>query len=76
MQELLAAQRHDDSFWVCSDRKEYYEKNNHVPFPFIATCAVIGASYDPAGYIHSTIIEPFYMPYNGGDNNNGQYAFC
>ena len=75
-QELLAAQRHDDSFWVYSNNKEYNEKNSHVPFPFIATCLVVGASYDPSGYFHSTSIEPFYMPYCGGDNNNGEYYFC
>ena len=70
-QELIAAQRHDKSFWEYLDNKEYDQKNSHVPFPFIATCLVLGASYDPSGYFHQTHIEPFYMPYNGGDNNDG-----
>ncbi|KAK0508339.1 hypothetical protein JMJ35_009423 [Cladonia borealis] len=76
-QELIAAQRHDDSFWACSDSQNYWKerKNSHVPFPFIATSLVVGASYDPNGYIHPTIIEPFYMPYNGGDNNDGITIF-
>ena len=75
-QELLAAQRHDDSFWVYSNNKECDNKNNHVPFPFIATCLVVGASYGPDGYFHSTSVESFYMSYDGGDNNNGEFYFC
>ena len=70
-QELIAAQRHDKSFWEYSNNEEYDKKNSHVPFPFIATCLVLGASYDSSGYFHQTHIEPFYMPYDGGDNNDG-----
>ena len=70
-QELIAAQRHDKSFWEYPNNAEYDQKNSHVPFPFIATCLVLGASYDPSGYFHQTHIESFYMPYNGGDNNDG-----
>lgn len=74
-QELIAAQRHDESFWKYSNNTEYDQKNSHVPFPFIATSLVLGASYDPSGYFHQTHILPFYTPYDGGDNNDGQYDF-
>lgn len=76
-QELVAAQRYDDSFWVYSGEEEYYEKNSHVPFPFIATCLIVGASYDPDGYIHLVRIESFYTSYHldEGPNDNGQYEF-
>ena len=70
-QELIAAHRHDKSFWEYSNNEEYDNKNSHVPFPFITTSLVLGASYDSSGYFHQTHIEPFYMPYNGGDNNDG-----
>lgn len=70
-QELIAAQRHDKSFWDWSTDEEYDKKNSHVPFPFIATCLVLGASYDPSGYYHQTHIESFYTPYDGVDNNDG-----
>jgi hypothetical protein len=43
-----------------------------VPFPFIATCLVLGASYSPEGYFHAVSIEPFFMTYNQGDNNDGE----
>ena len=70
-QELIAAQRHDEAFWTAT-QKEYYKKNSHIPFPFIATCLITGASFQPEeGYYHGVLVEPFYMAYNEGDNNNG-----
>ncbi|KAL2281063.1 hypothetical protein FJTKL_12083 [Diaporthe vaccinii] len=47
---------------------------SHVPcpFPFITTCLVVGASYDPElGKCSSVDEECFGMGYNHGDNNNG-----
>ena len=71
-QELIAAQRQDEGFWTAIG-KEYYKKNSHVPFPFIATCLITAASFDPAeGYFHRVLVEPFYMAYDEGDNNNGK----
>jgi len=70
-QELVAASKHDDTFWTAS-REEYYKKNSHVPFPFIATCLIMGASFNVNGYYHAVIVEPFYMSYDEGDNNNGK----
>ena len=60
-QELVAASNHDDSFWTHSGDKEYYQKNSHIPFPFIATCLVLGVSYSPEDYFHGVSIEPFYI---------------
>ena len=71
-QELIAAQHHDGAFWTAT-QEEYYSKNNHIPFPFIATCLIIGASYGPDdGYFNGVSVESFYMAYNEGDNNNGK----
>lgn len=72
-QELIAASKHDDNFWVAAtSRDEYFEKNSHVPFPFVATCLIMGASFNVNGYFHGVSIEPFHMPFDGGDNNNGK----
>ncbi|KAL8868710.1 MAG: hypothetical protein Q9174_004813 [Haloplaca sp. 1 TL-2023] len=70
-QELIAASRTDHDFWLDS----YNDKNEHVPFPFVMTCLVTGASFNVDGYYHSVLIEPFFMPYNGGDNNDGITIF-
>lgn len=64
-QELIAAQRHDEAFWT--------QENWHIPFPFITTCLIAGASFEPQeGYYHAVLVEPFSMAYNEGDNNNGK----
>ena len=70
-QELIAASKHEAEFWE-NDEKG---KNSHIPFPFIATCLAIGASFSNSGYYHQIIIEPFFMPFDGGDNNNGKSIF-
>lgn len=70
-QELKAASKKEDDFWTAT-REEYHTKNSHVPFPFIATCLIMGASFDANGYFHSVLIEPCYMQYDEGDNNNGK----
>ncbi|KAI4225872.1 MAG: hypothetical protein L6R36_003580 [Xanthoria steineri] len=68
-QELIAASKKDDDFWLDSDDDE---KNARVPFPFIMTCLVMGSSFNVDGYYHGVSVEPFYMAYNRGNNNNGK----
>ena len=71
-QELIAAQRHDEDFWS-NPKTLSSDETTHAPFPFIATCLIIGASFDPNdGYQHNVSIEPFSMAYDEGDNNNGK----
>ena len=72
-QELIAAQRHDEDFWTVAEDEDEQEKNNHVPFPFIATCLITSASFGPDdGYHHQVSVVSFYMAYDEGDNNNGK----
>ena len=74
--ELISAKRHDEAFWTATGN-ESRERNSDVPFPFIATCLITGASFDPQeGYYHSVQIESFFMAYDEGDNNNGKRFFC
>ncbi|KAL8691725.1 MAG: hypothetical protein Q9218_003118 [Villophora microphyllina] len=73
-QELIAASKFDDDFWVAPESNED-EKNNNIPFPFIATCLIMGASFNVKGYYHHVQMEPFFMAYNEGDNNNGITVF-
>ncbi|CAD6582246.1 MAG: hypothetical protein ASARMPRED_000912 [Alectoria sarmentosa] len=74
-QELIAAQRHEPGFWTAT-KGDYYEKNSHVPFPFIATCLITGASFGPDdGYYHGVSVEAFYMAYDEGNNNDGITIF-
>ncbi|KAF2237020.1 hypothetical protein EV356DRAFT_512294 [Viridothelium virens] len=43
-----------------------------VRFPFITTCLVLGASYDPASKYPSEVhLLPFNMAFDQGDNNDG-----
>ncbi|KAL8737193.1 MAG: hypothetical protein Q9181_001919 [Wetmoreana brouardii] len=81
-QELIAASSKDNNFWIPSeDDGEGEEKNSHVPFPFIATCLIMGASFNVNGYYHGVSIEPFYMPFDGitifdiTDHDNVRYCF-
>lgn len=71
-QELIAASKHDDDFWAAPRGDRYGAKNSHIPFPFIATCLVVGASFNADGYYHGVIMEPFHMAFDEGDNNNGE----
>ncbi|KAI4099490.1 MAG: hypothetical protein LQ339_005917 [Xanthoria mediterranea] len=71
-QELIAASKKDDDFWLDRDDDE---KNAHVPFPFIMTCLVMGSSFNVDGYYHGVSVEPFYMAYDRGNNNNGITVF-
>jgi hypothetical protein len=42
------------------------------PFPFITTCLIAGASYNPESGTYSSVHEErFGMAYNEGDNNDG-----
>ncbi|KAI4266961.1 MAG: hypothetical protein L6R38_008455 [Xanthoria sp. 2 TBL-2021] len=70
-QELIAASKKDDDFWLVGDD----DKNGHVPFPFIMTCLIIGSSFNVDGYYHGVLVERFYMAYDEGDNNNGITVF-
>ena len=68
LQELAAARRHSESFWT--KPRNYYD--SEVPFPFITTCLLLGASFDvKEGYKADLILEPFNMAFDGGDNNDG-----
>ncbi|KAL8858959.1 MAG: hypothetical protein Q9178_004440 [Gyalolechia marmorata] len=69
-QELIAASQKDDDFWLAAHDDPH--KNEHVPFPFIMTCLVTGTSFNLDGYYHGVLVEPFYMAYDEGDNNNGK----
>ena len=67
-QELTAARRFDEDFWT----KPRSYNDSEVPFPFITTCLLLGASFDvKEGYNASVILEPFNMAFNDGDNNDG-----
>ncbi|KAL8667145.1 MAG: hypothetical protein Q9168_007331 [Polycauliona sp. 1 TL-2023] len=74
-QELIAASKKDDDFWILHGDVWGTSKNSHVPFPFIMTCLIIGASFNLDGYYHDVLIEPFFMAFDGGDNNNGVTIF-
>lgn len=69
-QEIIAAENKDGDFWT---KDHSNDRNVPVPFPFIATCLVIGASFNIDGYYHGVSIEPFNMAYDEGDNNNGEW---
>lgn len=72
-QELIAAQRQDEDFWIVTEDEDEDQKNSHVPFPFVATCLITGASFGPDdGYYHQVSIVSFNMAYDEGDNNNGE----
>jgi len=67
-QELTAAKRLDEEFWAKPQDWEDFE----VPFPFINTCLLLGASFDVKAVYNSHVkLYPFDMPFNGGDNNDG-----
>ena len=63
-QELTAAAKKRDEFWLDPDER--------IPFPFITTCLIIGASFGIDGDYHSVLIEPLNMAYDEGDNNDGR----
>ena len=68
LQELAAARRHSESFWT----KPCNYDDSKVPFPFITTCLLLGASFNvKEGYNADLILEPFNMAFNGSDNNDG-----
>jgi hypothetical protein len=67
-QELTAARRYDEEFWT----KPWSYKDPEVPFPFITTCLLLGASLNvKEGYNATLTLEPFNMSFDGGDNNGG-----
>jgi hypothetical protein len=67
-QELTAARRLDEEFWTKPRSWEDFE----VPFPFITTCLLLGASFDVKPIYNSRVtLEAFNMAFNEGDNNDG-----
>ncbi|KAI9766204.1 MAG: hypothetical protein M1835_007231, partial [Candelina submexicana] len=69
--EMQAAKQCPDTMW---DARFSWGTGQHmdVHFPFVLTCLILGASFDPdQGYEHGVSIEPFNMSYDAGDNNNG-----
>ena len=76
--ELKYAKDHDKSIWL-EENEGYWDRNDYeVKFPFIATCLTLGAAFALDGYFHNVRTEPFGMPYDCGDNNNGKpkYRKC
>lgn len=71
-QELIAASKHDEEFWV--PENDVY--SGYSPFPFIATCLIIGTSFNVDGYFHSLSILPFGTAFDEGDNNDGKSSHC
>jgi hypothetical protein len=44
----------------------------YIPFPFILTCLVLGASFnEKEGYYYKVQRLPFNLPFDEGDNNDG-----
>lgn len=71
-QELRLASKKDEKLWVARPDEQETRKIG-VPFPFIATCLSMGASFNlDDGYYHGVNIEPLHMQYDQGDNNNGK----
>jgi len=72
--ELADAATKADAFWSEAEAsyKSHYNSPS-VPFPFIMTCLVIAASFvvEPSHNYSRISPEPFGMPYDGGDNNDG-----
>jgi hypothetical protein len=67
-QELTAASRIDEEFFT----KPRFWEGFEVPFPFITTCLLLGASFDvKAGYNSHVHLQPFNMPFDMGDNIGG-----
>ncbi|KAL8857387.1 MAG: hypothetical protein Q9178_006014 [Gyalolechia marmorata] len=73
-QELLIAKDREESLWP-EDPPELGDHEEYIHFPFIATCLTLGASFGREGYHHGVSVEPFYMQYDQGDNNNGITIF-
>ncbi|KAI4267736.1 MAG: hypothetical protein L6R38_008118 [Xanthoria sp. 2 TBL-2021] len=62
-QELRAACEKDDDFWTTDSMQ---------PFPFIATCLLVGSSFEPEdGYQHRVHSLPFNVTLDQIDNNDG-----
>jgi len=67
-QELTAARRLDEDFWTNTCSWVDFE----VPFPFITTCLLLGASFDVKAVYNSRVnLQPFNTTFHTGDNNGG-----
>lgn len=72
-QELKDAESRGPEFWEYSEDETLYAGKDAAPFPFITSCLILGASFNPAaGYFHQVHVEDYRMAYDGGDNNNGK----
>lgn len=76
-QELTHASKQNEDFWSPGDTADSYRitKNSNIPFPFVMTCLITGSSFNVDGYYHGILVEPFYMKFDEGDNNNGITIF-
>ncbi|KAL8771280.1 MAG: hypothetical protein Q9209_003185 [Squamulea sp. 1 TL-2023] len=62
-QELRAARKKDGGFWATDESQ---------PFPFIATCLLVGSSFDPdKGYQRRVHLSAFNTTLDQIDNNDG-----
>lgn len=71
-QELIAAAKKDDGFWLSQTRDD--DKTIQVPFPFITTCLNVGATFRADGDYRGVTAHPFYSAFDEGDNNDGLSA--
>ncbi|KAI9715019.1 MAG: hypothetical protein M1812_006233 [Candelaria pacifica] len=67
--ELESAAQLHDGIW----NGECSWSPSKVYFPFVTTCLILGASFDPSeGYAEEVAVEPFNMTYDGAiHNDNG-----
>ncbi|KAL8688066.1 MAG: hypothetical protein Q9218_005927 [Villophora microphyllina] len=60
----------EDSLLPEDDSKQENCEGNIIYFPFTGSCLTLGACFGLDGYHHGVSIEPFYMYFDRGDNNN------
>lgn len=66
-QELTAARKLDEEFWT----KRSFWGELKVPFPFITTCLLLGASFDVKAVYNSVIdLRPFNMAFDEGQGDD------
>ena len=75
-EEIKRAESHDEEFWEISEEEDIWVGDkDQMPFPFIATCLILGASFnEDTGYVHRVSLEPWKMAYDQGDNNDGKLS--
>ena len=72
-QNRLLIEHEVDRAYKLPSKKWDKRADDCIPeFPFITTCLLLGASFDPElRYSHVGIPEPWNMPFNGNNNNDG-----